>query len=342
MRTRFFSKYITAIATLIVGQIGYSQVDNNGLWDVQRVGSNPGIVGDNMTSVPIKFRIVSNYSQQNSAYSTATSALKNYGISFEQMGSKAWNWTAALNKTAVNFTASNEFRLLVGGAYNLLAKKETNDRLSFGVQLGVNQFNSNYRNLSFENQYDPTSSSGFDLNLANGELKTSQQRTKAIGNFGVYYRKSGNRILWSTGIGVLNIASSDRVSTITSDKVSPVQLTLTAQMKYNIDSTFSFNLAIQGVRQQTYQLLRSVQYLQWKHTSTYSSLAGVQLQSNGEVGAFLGIQQNQFTFRVGYVSAFRKKITWKQNRLELVVSADLTKGSTKHNKPSKTTEKKPD
>lgn len=191
---------------------------------------------------------------------------------------------------------------MLSGAYRITKDPQNVHNLSAGLQLGVMYKSFNLSKFTFDNQYSPNSSTGFDTGLSHGENfdKTGIVRFDAA--LGVYYkyRDKDKKVHPFAGFSVYHVTKPDESFT---DYESRLPMRFTIHGGSDIQASEKLKL-VPGIlfmsQAKALELnINTLGYYRIKD-SDYDAVFGLGYRHKDAVMIHLGIKQKENVFRFSY------------------------------------------
>jgi len=153
-------------------------------YDAATLYLNPALTGA-YASEKTDYRIYADYRSQWNALSGKpfTTSYLAYDMPYKRFG-----FGGFLVNNHAGSSGFNTFSLFLSGSYQIMAPGNKQHSLTVGAQAGLMNKSFKPDQFTFDTQYSPTSTSGFDQGLSSGEVFSKTNVMAFDANMGVYYK----------------------------------------------------------------------------------------------------------------------------------------------------------
>lgn len=310
---------IICILQLFIGTL-YAQLQQAAQWDFQGIITNAAYNSSGNDEVlkasayyGNKFIPLSNGGTQ---YTAST-------FTFERNSQRKFDWNLIFQQK--NYTLNQkQMKFLVGFQYDLYKGDHKKKKFIFGAQLGILQRTSDGRELTFANQYDPSSSSGFNALMPTGEQSDLNLKSiKGNGNLGLFY--SNKKKKWDYWFGA-SINNLEKKFVVSANTVSFRELygNFAIGLTHQLDTTIQIKVNTAFLIGTTARLIQTNLYLNYFQNKYCSTAFGISLASNNSYGGIINVQLKNTDFRFAYLKTYLRKTNWQESRFEVGLSHRLT------------------
>jgi type IX secretion system PorP/SprF family membrane protein len=293
-------KYVNAILFLnFITKISLAQDYHYTQFDANPAYLNPALIGERMTDYKgLQFNV--NFREQASSYTKKVGSFRSIATSIEVPVNSKFTAGSLINNNGARNGSLNTFNFLLTAAYKII--NSNNENLSFGLQMGFLNKSIRPEKFTYDSQYSPTSSDGFDITIPSGESYNRFSHTTFDLNYGVYYRKTfkNNKLSLLGGFSLYHIIQPNESFSGNYSK-TPLRINIHAGCKYIVNEEITILPQLLYMNQALANELNIGMLFFYKIENTaYEPIIGLNLRNKNAVIFQLGLNYKGTSFRMNY------------------------------------------
>ena len=301
---RHKNQLIFLTALIFTGLFARSQDYHFAQYDALPLNLNPSLIGDRTTGENYGVRWAANYREQRSNFTAGTDSYRSYAMGMDgSVGNKFSSGAFFGNSRSVN-NVFNVTHFNYGMSYKLIGvnqNSEAKQQLAIGIQVGLVNSSFTPALFTFNQQYSPNASGGFDLSMPSGENFQGSTNLRFSGNTGILYkaRMNEDRLTISSGVSIYNITkSTERYNGV----LLPVPLRYNAHFtaSYRVDERITLAPQALFMYQLAAQELNVGSLFFYDFQNQNRIILGLNWRQNNAVIVQGGVRLAGITFRASY------------------------------------------